>query len=55
MRVFIIVRGVGQGLTHAGDLADWLWYLAVEREWVESLTIMQRFGVRSYDRFRDET
>ena len=54
-RVFTMLRGVGQGLAHAGDLTDWLWNLIVEREYACSFNRRLKYGVRSYDRFRDDT
>ena len=49
-----ILMGVGQGLVHAGDVADWLWYLGVERPFALKSSELRQYGISRYDRFRDD-
>ena len=52
--VFRIVRGVGQGLPHAGDIADLIWQEAVELYWAASVAVQHRLAIHGYFRFRDD-
>ena len=49
-----IIKGIGQGLLHAGDLADYLWYLAVEHGWAMHQGIQAANGILGFFRFRDD-
>ena len=49
-----IIKGVGQGLLHVGDLADYLWYLDVEHGWAMHQGIQAAHGILGFFRFRDD-
>ena len=49
-----IVKGVGQGLPHAGDLADLIWFLVVESGWAVHHGIQKEHSILDYFRFRDD-
>ena len=51
---FHVQKGVGQGLLHAGDLADLIWYLAIEHAWATVESNQLSHGILGYFRFRDD-
>ena len=54
MGVYRIVKGVGRGLPHAGDIADLIRQEIVEVPWPPSMAIWRRCCINGYFRFRDD-
>ena len=52
--IYRITKGTGQGLPHAGDLCDLLFWRAVERALISLPAIRSAYGVLEYFRFRDD-
>ena len=52
--IFHVQMGVGQGLLHAGDLADLIWLLQVEQSWATVRSVQREHGIVAYFRFRDD-
>ena len=49
-----VLKGVGQGLIHAGDVADWIWYLGGERNFALNPAVCRKYCISAYFRFRDD-
>ena len=52
-RLWKVLIGSGMGLAFAGELSDMCIHM-IEKDWLLSLVVRRRFGIRFYHRFKDD-